>query len=120
MVLCKELDHYHHQRINFIPFSLLNDIPVKNFKGEFTLSVFKSLNLILTGINLSPKERQAYILTAFLLLKYIDGKNTLRELAGKIIKTFNFPEEDTMRYCALAIAALARKNLIISNHGAAN
>jgi len=115
IVLCKELSHYSHQRVNFIPFSLLNDIPVKNCKGDFMPYVFESLRLILVSISLSPKEIRAYIITTCLLLKYINGKNTLKQLTNKIINAFSFPKENTIRYCALAIAALARKNLIKSN-----
>jgi len=115
VVLCKELGHYNHQRVNFIPFSLLNDIPIKNFKGEFMPYVLESLRLITTGISLNPKEIRAYIITTLLLLKYINGKNTLKQLTDKIIKAFHFPKENTMQYCALAIATLARKNLIKSD-----
>ncbi len=112
VVLCREHGHYNHQRTNFIPFSLLRDVPVKRFRGDGMEHLRSSVRLISTAFFWTPQEIQSYLTASFFFLKLIDGAKTVERLADGLTRILPLPREKALEYCALATMCLARKGLI--------
>jgi radical SAM superfamily enzyme YgiQ (UPF0313 family) len=109
----KPSDSFHH-RVNFIPRSLLNDIP---FKKEG--SVMPAPLEILTGTIkavyvLTENDMHAFLKIAEYLEANIDGKKSVQSLAGEIKKNLALPDEKASAFTSLIIAYLARRGAITS------
>ncbi|MBU0568953.1 PqqD family protein, partial [bacterium] len=101
-------DYYHH-RVNYIPNSLLEDIP-RGKKHSHDPDIISFLGGVIMGgvYDWDKKNVDDYILTAKRVWDLIDGKTSVRQLAEKIISKDNISREDACIYTALAIVGFAR------------
>jgi radical SAM superfamily enzyme YgiQ (UPF0313 family) len=112
-VFVEDLSHYIHQRINFIPNSLLNDVPIKIKENRG--SPIKFLEVALQALfDWTEEMIDDYIKTANLLWERIDGKKNVRELSGEIKSLINLSNYHSKIFVSLAIVGLAREGAIKS------
>ena len=112
-VFIDDLSNYIHQRINFIPHSLLNDIPVK-VNGNRG-SPIKFLEVALQAIfDWTEDMIDKYVKTTNLLWERIDGEKSVRELAGEIKNVLNLSDYHSKMFVSLSIVGLAREGAIRS------
>jgi radical SAM superfamily enzyme YgiQ (UPF0313 family) len=115
-VFASDLSHYIHQRINFIPNSLLNDVPVK-VNGNRG-SPIKFLEVALQAIfDWTEDMIDNYVQTANILWDRIDGKKNVKELAGEIKSKLNLSNYHSKMFVSLSIVGLAREGAIRSKNG---
>ena len=109
MVFAKKNRDYYHHRVNYIPNSLLEDIP-RGKKHSHDPDIISFLGgAIMGGVyDWDEKNVDDYILTAKRVWDLIDGKTSVRQLAEKIISEDNLSREDACIYTALAIVGFAR------------
>ena len=112
-VFIDDLSNYIHQRINFIPHSLLNDIPVK-VNGNRG-SPIKFLEVALQAIfDWTEDMIDKYVKTTNLLWERIDGEKSVSELAGEIKNVLNLSDYHSKMFVSLSIVGLAREGAIRS------
>ncbi|MBI3815256.1 MAG: radical SAM protein [Nitrospinae bacterium] len=112
-VFIDDLSNYIHQRINFIPFSLLNDVPVKIKENRG--SPIKFLEVILQAIfDWTEDMIDNYVQTANLLWDKIDGKKNVRELSEEIKGLLKLNNYHSKIFVSLAIVGFAREGAIRS------
>ncbi len=114
-VFIDDLSNYIHQRINFIPHSLLNDIPVK-VNGNRG-SPIKFLEVALQALfDWTEEMIDTYVQTSNLLWDRIDGKKNVKELAGEIKGLLNLSDYHSKMFVSLSIVGLAREGAIRSHN----
>ena len=112
-VFIDDLSNYIHQRINFIPHSLLNDIPVK-VNGNRG-SPIKFLEVALQALfDWTEEMIDTYVQTSNLLWDRIDGKKNVRELSEEIKEMLNLSDYHSKMFVSLSIVGLAREGAIRS------
>ena len=112
-VFLKDHSTYVHHRINFIPFSLLNDIPVKTGNGKE--SPLKFLEIILQALHdWNETMIDQYIDVSKKLWGKIDGKKSVRQLCEEIGKEMSLDNYRRKTFVCLSIVGLAREGSIIS------
>ncbi len=126
--LCLQLiedaeDRYHHQ-INSIPYSLLNDIPLRTVEGLNEEHYFILLDAVRTGFwtvfpgNSSREElaNKLYDVWRFLypFFKKCDGSLTVRQIALHLSEYLNIPLTKSLRLTAYAVYIFAQLGLIRS------
>ncbi|MBI3584545.1 MAG: cobalamin B12-binding domain-containing protein [Nitrospinae bacterium] len=113
-VFIDDLSNYIHQRINFIPHSLLNDVPVK-VNGNRG-SPIKFLEVALQALfDWTEDMIDTYIQTSNLLWDRIDGKKSVKELSGEIKGLLKLSDYHSKMFVSLSIVGLAREGAIISS-----
>ncbi|MBI5749742.1 MAG: cobalamin B12-binding domain-containing protein [Nitrospinae bacterium] len=112
-VFIDDLSNYIHQRINFIPHSLLNDVPVK-VNGNRG-SPIKFLEVALQALfDWTEDMIDTYIQTSNLLWDRIDGKKSVKELSGEIKGLLKLSDYHSKMFVSLSIVGLAREGAIRS------
>ncbi len=112
-VFVEDPSHYIHQRINFIPHSLLNDVPVKTRVKRG--SPVRFLEVALQAIfDWTEDMIDNYVQTANLLWERIDGKKSVKELSEEIKGLLNLSNYHSKIFVSLAIVGLAREGAIRS------
>lgn len=108
MVFTKKNGDYYHRRVNYIPNSLLEDIPHKRHFNDPDIISFFGI-VIMGGIyDWNDKNVDNYILTAKKIWSLIDGKTSVGQLAKKVILENNISKKYAYIYTALAIVGFAR------------
>jgi magnesium-protoporphyrin IX monomethyl ester (oxidative) cyclase len=112
-VFIEDPSHCIHQRVNFIPNSLLYDVPVKIKDNRG--SPIRFLEVILQAIfDWTEDMIDNYIKTADLVWDRVDGKKTVRELADEIEGLLELSDYHSKMFVSLAIVGLARDGVIRS------
>ncbi len=126
--LCLQLiedveDRYHH-RINSIPYSLLNDIPLRTVRRLNEEHYFIFLDAVRTGFwtvfpgNSSQEElaTKLYDVWRFLypFFKKCDGSLTVRQIALHLSEYLNIPLTKSLRLTAYAVYIFAQLGLLRS------
>lgn len=113
-VYIENYSHCVHQRINFIPYSLLNDIPVKITAEQE--NPLKFLEIILQAIfdwdNIMIDQ---YLEVSGRLWKKIDGKKSVRQLCHEIGEEMRLDDYKSKVFVCLSITSLARSRSLRSN-----
>jgi radical SAM superfamily enzyme YgiQ (UPF0313 family) len=113
-VFLKDHSTYVHHRVNFIPNSLLNDIPVK--VGSNPESPIKFLEIILQAIfDWDEKMINNYMEVSNRLWGKIDNKKSVRQLCDEMGQDLNLPIYYNRIFTTLAIVGLARDGKIKSS-----
>lgn len=114
-VFLKDHSTYVHHRINFIPFSLLGDIPVKTGNGKESPAKF--LEIILQALHDWDETMiDQYVAVSEKLWKKIDGKKTVRHLCEEIEKEMALDDYRSKVFVCLSIVGLAREGSLMSKH----
>lgn len=112
-VFLKDHSTYVHHRINFIPNSLLDDVPAKNGKGRE--SPFEFLEIILQAIfDWDENMIDQYIEASKILWEKIDGNKSVRLLCEEIKKDMDLDDYRSKLFVCLSIVGLAREGNIKS------
>ncbi|MCX6354525.1 MAG: radical SAM protein [Candidatus Aureabacteria bacterium] len=116
-------DRYHHQ-INFIPNSLLNDVPLRTTKRLKNLH-FKLLNYLIQvafwpDFNRSRSEREQreelwrFRRFAYVFYTLCRGRLRMREIALSAQRKLHLDEKESLRFTAFLAYILAQMGLIRS------
>ncbi len=108
-------DHstYIHHRVNFLPNSLLEDIPVKT--GEPRESPFKFLEIILQAIfDWDEDMIDQYVMVYHRLWEKMDGARNVRLLSEEIKEELSLDDYRSKIFVCLAIVGLARAGSVRS------
>lgn len=112
-VFLKDHSTYVHQRINFIPHSLLNDVPVKTREEQENPLNF--LEIILQAIfDWNEKMIDQYIDINQDVWGKIDGQKSVRRLCEEIEKERKLDNYTSKMFTCLSIVGLAREGSIRS------
>ncbi len=107
-------DSFHH-RVNFIPHSLLDDVPVKTDINQTMPEPLVVLTTMLKAIYVFTKDDMKSFLKAVeCLWQEIDGEKNVRGLAEKVKICCALSEEKSLAFTALIIAYFGKKGLIVS------
>ena len=100
--------------INFIPNSLLDDIPLKTSDGlgATELRVLKALNSVGIGLDPEPKETLENKLKRF--YEYCDGKRSVKQISKRLAKEYLMHFEYSIKWVALQTIFCAQLGLIKS------
>lgn len=114
-VFLKGHSTYVHHRINFIPNSLLEDIPVKTGNGRE--SPLKFLEIILQALHDWDETMiDQYVAISEKLWGKIDGKKTVRYLCEETGKEMSLDDYRSKVFVCLSIVGLAREGSLMSGH----
>jgi len=120
VVLCHENGHYVHHRVNFVPNSLLGDVPQR--LSSTSGSPYPFLHMIVGYVHdWTLRDMEHYVLVHGYLWEAIDGARTVRELAGLAAERFaNLSQEKAIAFTALAMVGLAKDKRISGVHNEVN
>jgi len=124
--LAKEWRDHHHAIINFVPNSLLNDMPKKTNKRltipAILLTTFSAFSLMYDEF---PKEISKielikrllrHIKIMMLYYKLSNGKHTVLDISKKMEKAFKISEVESIRITAFITLLLALMGMVKSSH----
>ncbi len=104
-------DSYHH-RVNFLPNSLLNDIPCK-IPGAVPGEPLSFLGAIVQSVyNWDADNMREYVRAANTAWACADGSRSVRDIADQVAKREGFDTERAMIYTCLAVVSWARKGAV--------
>jgi radical SAM superfamily enzyme YgiQ (UPF0313 family) len=124
MLLMEDKDFGYHFNINFLPFSLLNDIPhwaVEKLEKRdfiaFAIAIWHALYPVFPGRlpnrRLAARMWEACVgLASF--FRWCDGTRTFRKVADRVAYELNWHERKAMRVCALAACLFAQQGMVRS------
>ena len=123
-VLVDRMEDYHHHRINFVPNSLLDDIPLRNME-KLDLYYYRLCTFALTWSFWSdfnagvPLEQQRAVLSAYrdllhLFWKLSNGKRSLRDISAVACRRLGLNYKQTVRFCAFTALILGQIGAIKS------
>ena len=124
MVLVDGLEDYYHHRINFVPNSLLDDIPMRNIK-RLDLYYYRLCSFALTysfwsDFNASvPVDAQKAILSDYrdslnLFWKLSDGRRSIRDISLIVHSKLGIERKQAVRFCAFTALILGQIGVIKS------
>ena len=120
VVLAHRYAHYTHHRVNFVPQSLLEDVPVKTEAGQRHDDARASVHALMQETMLpclhgfDRDKKRAFERAAIAVWLHIDGERTVREIA-EAVKGSNALNSDTsVSYTALAIVGYGMQRLVAS------
>ncbi|MDD5557610.1 MAG: radical SAM protein [bacterium] len=123
-VLAEGWEQYHHHEINFVPRSLLGDVPARNAAemGEYhyRLCNFAAQVVLWGDFNRSvPVARQREVLTRLrdfldLFWRSCDGRRTVMDICARAMRRQGLSRKDAIRFGALACLVLGQVGLIVS------
>ncbi|RMF96162.1 MAG: radical SAM protein [Candidatus Schekmanbacteria bacterium] len=124
MVLVEKWDDCFHHNINFIPNSLLNDVPIKTRNHLKPNDYLAAVNAAWAGIwtfasySLPRFERamEQWEYVKYLSSFFIrcDGNNTLKKIAEEVADFLNMERKKSYQYAAFSALVLAQLGLIRS------
>jgi len=124
IVLIEEWEDRHHHQINFIPNSLLDDVPVLTTDEVTDEHYYLYLRAVLTAFwndfpaDASPRENAAYLHTywrfLFFFLRKCNGQFTLRQIITYMTRACDTSFEKAARASALAVYLFGQIGLIRS------
>jgi len=113
MVCCRDNADYVHHRVNFIPNSLLDDVPKRVSHGAGSPYYF--LGVIVTHVfNWTLKDMKDFLEINGALWTQIDGQSSIRELSRRMAE--RFPHLDEMKssiFTALCMVGWAREGRVM-------
>lgn len=124
MVLAEGLEDYHHHRINFVPNSLLDDVPVRRIRA-LDLYWYRLCGLALTysfwsDFNAAvPPDAQRALLARYrdtiaLFWRMSDGRRPLREIADAVHRRLGVERRQAVRFVAFISLVLGQTGVIAS------
>jgi len=124
MVLSSGWEDYHHHQINFVPFSLLEDIPVHNLPSlsphYYTLCGFALQVAFWSQFNASlPIEEQRKTLARYteclsLFWRYSSGRKKVIDIARIVSRKQGLDYVEAVRFCAFTCLILGQIGVIKS------
>jgi radical SAM superfamily enzyme YgiQ (UPF0313 family) len=124
-VFCREDRHYIHHRVNFIPFSFLEDVPSKLLMKSKN-QVRKRAENFLYGVILPyifdwAKEDEAlFMRVANEFWRRTDGTKSVGQLGELIGNAFNLPADKACILTSLAAVCYGREGWVYSTDGNAH
>ncbi|MEI6632727.1 MAG: radical SAM protein [Chlamydiota bacterium] len=124
MVLAEGLEDYHHHRINFVPNSLLDDVPVRNSPAldlyQYRLCGMALVYSFWSDFNAAiPQERQRETLAQYrdslaLFWKLTNGRRALRDIADAVHRRLGVERRQAVRFVAFTALILGQTGVITS------
>ncbi|MGD9504993.1 MAG: radical SAM protein [Syntrophobacteraceae bacterium] len=122
VMTAKWSDYYHH-RVNFIPNSLLDDIPIKNIRrlGKHELMLFvRALNAGVYAIFYNKKNYEIAMICYFIIdlaitfFNNIDGRLTIHETYDKTARNLCIDRDHAYSYLAVITLVMSEMGWITS------
>lgn len=124
MVLAEGLEDYHHHRINFVPNSLLDDVPVRNSPAldlyQYRLCAMALTYSFWAEFNAAvPLDAQRLLLAKYrdtlaLFWKLANGGRTLRAIADAVHRRRGVERRQAVRFVAFTALVLGQTGVITS------
>ena len=124
MVLAERLEEYHHHRINFVPNSLLDDIPARNIRAldlyQYRLCRYALWYSCWDDFNAAvPRDRQRETLARYrdflsFFWRLCDGRNTIRQIAAAAGRRAGVEPRQAVRFAAFTALILGQTGVIVS------
>jgi len=117
MVLAKRYQDYVHHRVNFVPHSLLDDVPVRRGPTcEITPAIEEFLQQTVLPClhSFEPRMERELPRAIQRTWQLIDESRTVRQIAEKLRRDTSWTEAKSLTYTALAVVGLSMHHLITS------
>ncbi len=121
-ILASSWSDYYHHNVNFIPYSLLNDIPLATTRKIDSLHSYALLKVMRTGQwNFLPSTGFARMVKTFRyhiftveFHKRCNGTQTIKEIIHELIQYLRLPEKEAFQWGAITAMVMAQMGLISS------
>lgn len=123
-ILARDWNDHHHDTVNFAPFSLLKDVPVRTRRSLslpgalVSLAAMYRVRYEIFDLRNSPSQTRRRMLDHWRRLRWFyrncDGKKSIEEIAAEMRVNFALDEFEGTRFCCVASLLLACMGLVKS------